>query len=80
MMSSRAAITPCDTSTVFAAGSLVIEIDRASLPSTREMEVTGSVSCATVATSPMVLSVPTSGSAAISSTEVIFAPVCTVRV
>ena len=63
-------------------------IVRAGLPSTREIVVTGSWFCSTVATSSIV-SVPawscsgvdgTSGSAAISSTDVILEPVCTVRV
>ena len=76
------------TSTVLAAGSFVIEIVRAGSPFTREIEVTGSCASATVATSPIVrvpspnwaAEVGTSGSAEISSTLVILAPVCTVRV
>ena len=80
LSSSIAAITPFDTSTVLAAGSFVIEIDRASSPLTREIDETGSDASSTVATSAIVASVPTNGRAAISSTEVIFAPVWTVSV
>ena len=43
-----------DTSTVFAAGSLVTAIVRAGSPSTREIVVTGSWFCSTVATSAIV--------------------------
>ncbi len=76
------------TSTVLAAGSFVIEMVRAGSPFTREMDVTGSWPRTTVATSAIVTvpaascsaEVGTSGSAAISSTLVSFAPVCTVRV
>ncbi len=77
-----------DTSTVFADGSLVTAIVRAGLPSTREIVVTGSWFCSTAATSAIVIAPAwncaavdgTSGSAAIASTDVIFVPVCTVRV
>ena len=80
--------TPCETSTVLAAGSFVIAIVTAGSPFTREIVATGSWPCSTVATSAIVTapawncsaSVGTSGSAATASTEVIFEPVCTVRV
>ena len=82
------AVTARLTSTVLAAGSFVIEMVRAGSPFTREIEVTGSWARVTAATSPIVRAPPaacagevgTSGRAAISSTLVIFAPVCTVRV
>ncbi len=68
---------------MLAAGSLVTAIVSAGSPSTRETLETGSVSSATVATSPIVVtaapnwpaSVGTSGRAATSSTEVSLAPV-----
>ena len=46
--SGSAASTPCDTSTVLAAGSFVTAIVSAGSPSTREIVVTGSWSCSTV--------------------------------
>ena len=86
--SGSAAVTARDTSTVLAEGSFVTAIVRAGSPFTREIEVTGSCSCATVATSAIVTAPAcacagvegTRGSAAMSSDDVSFAPVCTVRV
>ena len=82
-----AASTALDTSTVFADGSLVTAIVSAGLPSTREMEVTGSALLAPGdvgdrlrSPAACAASVGTSGSAEISATEAIFEPVCTVRV
>ncbi len=73
---------------MLADGSFVTAIVSAGSPSTREIDVMGSCVCSTVATSAIVrgpawnwvASDGTSGRAASSSSEVIFVPVCTVRV
>ena len=83
--SGMSARTPFETSTVFAAGSLVTAMVSAGSPLTREMLVTGLSVNATDATSPMTTTspgsvCPTRGSAAMSSTEPSLDPVCTAKV
>ena len=78
-------LTAVETSTVFESGVFVTEIVSAGLPSTSEIEVTGSSANATVATAPMVEggTLPAedkdgiSGSALMSETEASFTPAST---